>query len=64
MKSLKSTPTNRIRLKRYALVDQAGNLWDGQLKENPWDVYAAYGSRSAAFRDGWIAKPVAIYFDL
>lgn len=55
-------PTTRIRLRRYALVNQAGDLWEGLLKEHPWEVYAAYGSRSAALRDGWTAKSVAIYY--
>lgn len=64
MKNSTRVPTTRIRLKRYALVNKAGDLWEGLLKEHPGEVYVAYGSRSAAFRDGWTAKSVSLYFDV
>lgn len=64
MGSPKLTPTTRTQLKRYALVNQVGDLWNGILKEHLQEIYEAYGSRSAALRDGWKAKLVTVYFNL
>jgi len=64
MKKLKPIIATRIRIKRYALVNQTGDLWNNLLTENRQEIYEAYGCRSVALLDGWKATPVAIYFDI